>query len=506
MCAEHILSRQRMSDSGVSDASSGPSSGISDIRDHKVDELEEDKDNSTVIIVGEQTQLKIETENVKISPSKPKMTSNPYLSKSVMNLIDSSPYLSPSISRSESTCSIASSSVSTSPVTVMEMRTLTNNFQKLLKQATKEIKKLNVEKSKLEQEQGKLLTVNVELAVETKKLLLDQKEWKKDKQDLIMANEEFASEVEKLYKEEDQQLSEKEKLTKELKEVQENLELEKRQLNKKLQKEKEKFELQIMQLTKSMEAAFQENEKLQGEYKLNEHVLSNSQEDIRTTHAENIIKFESMINCLQNDIAQEKEQREDGELRIETLLQELGQKERELKGLTNQFTENQNTLEKKNKEKVIKLKKQNENLTAENFEYVVENEELKKNLNEQLEREKKITKEMSQLKVENQWLINNQKDTAGKSDKTDVKEEELESLKKELKEEMEKVKNLTSWKSQLMEKNKELKDDNERLFNRAEDLERLMNDEVTDINEILGVINTIQVDKKVPELKSKRFL
>ena len=67
-----------------------------------------------------------------------------------------------------------------------------------------------------------------------------------------------------------------------------------------------------------------------------------------------------------------------------------------------------------------------------------------------------------------------------------------------------------------------------RLLNKVEDLERLMNDEVTDINEILNVINTIQVisnkttgvscvhskiplqvDKQIPELKhnkSHRFL
>ena len=42
--------------------------------------------------------------------------------------------------------------------------------------------KLNLEKCKLELEQEKLLTINVELAVETKKLLMEQKEWKKDKQ------------------------------------------------------------------------------------------------------------------------------------------------------------------------------------------------------------------------------------------------------------------------------------------------------------------------------------
>ena len=54
-----------------------------------------------------------------------------------------------------------------------------------------------------------------------------------------------------------------------------------------------------------------------------------------------------------------------------------------------------------NKESIIVLKEQNENLTAENFEYAVETvsiilsylyfqDDLKKNVNEQLEREKKI--------------------------------------------------------------------------------------------------------------------
>ena len=60
-----------------------------------------------------------------------------------------------------------------------------------------------------------------------------------------------------------------------------------------------------------------------------------------------------------------------------------------------------------------------------------------------------------------------------------------------------------------------------RLLNRTEDLEHLLNDEVTDINQILKVIDTIQVgtldhsrfsiilfqvDKNLPELKSKLFL
>ena len=175
-----------MSDSGMSVASSGPSSGLSDTHDHKRDELKEEiGKNETLTAIVDDDQKQLETV-VKSSPRKSKMIScNPYLSKSVMDLVgSSSPYLSPSISRSGSTwsCSIASSSVSTGTVTAMEIRTLSNNFQKLLKQATKEIKKLNIEKAKLEQEQEKLLTTNVELAVETKQLLLNQKEWKGDKQ------------------------------------------------------------------------------------------------------------------------------------------------------------------------------------------------------------------------------------------------------------------------------------------------------------------------------------
>ena len=79
------------------------------------------------------------------------------------------------------------------PHPLLQVRSLTTNFQRLLTQATKEIKKLTQEKLGLEQEQvrshlkswvtptsqEKLLTVNVELALETKCLLEQQKEWGK---------------------------------------------------------------------------------------------------------------------------------------------------------------------------------------------------------------------------------------------------------------------------------------------------------------------------------------
>lgn len=72
-----------------------------------------------------------------------------------------------------------------------------------------------------------------------------------------------------------------------------------------------------------------------------------------------------------------------------------------------------------------------------------------------------MNKELGQLKSENQWLVNNQK---GKKsvDPRDESQKQFEMYKKELKDEKEKVENLSVWKSQLSDKNKELKEENKR--------------------------------------------
>ena len=72
-----------------------------------------------------------------------------------------------------------------------------------------------------------------------------------------------------------------------------------------------------------------------------------------------------------------------------------------------------------------------------------------------------MSKELGQLKTENQWLVNNQK---GKRsvDVQDESQKQFEIYKKELKGEKEKVENLSVWKSQLSDKNKELKEENKR--------------------------------------------
>ena len=77
------------------------------------------------------------------------------------------------------------------------------------------------------------------------------------------------------------------------------------------------------------------------------------------------------------------------------------------------------------------------------------------------DREKLIKRELSELKTEHQWLLNNQK-SLNQSKKSEESGKEIVLLEKTLREEKDKVKNLTEWKSQLSEKNKELKQENEK--------------------------------------------
>ena len=61
-------------------------------------------------------------------------------------------------------------------------------------------------------------------------------------------------------------------------------------------------------------------------------------------------------------------------------------------------------------------------------------------MSESKESLKKITREMNQIKVENQWLIRNSKETSLNEVKVEDLERELEYMRKDLKDEREKVK------------------------------------------------------------------
>jgi len=107
--------------------------------------------------------------------------------------------------------------------------------------------------------------------------------------------------------------------------------------------------------------------------------------------------------------------------------------------------------------------------------------------------ETKLRLEIKQIKVENQWLISNQKANAAKEQKVEDSKRELIALRTQLKEEKNKVRDISEWKAQLLETNEKMKAENLRLLAKAEELENLVNAEATDIDEVLNMINGMQV-------------
>jgi len=429
------------------------------------------------------------------------------LTKSHYNLTPKSS--SPQLSRSSSTLSLAASSYrSSSPVTVMEVRTLSNNFQKMLAQATQEIKKLNIQKTKLEKEQEKLLIVNIELATEAKKLVKENKYGKVEKEGLLVANEEFAEEVKRLYEEEEQWEEESLKLKEAASEISDKLSLELEKVQTEWKQEKQKFKLQEVKLAESVRILTFDNDRLLHEREMETADASKSNVALKADFDEQILRLEATIDCLKSEKESEQIMKEESDKHIEELLQELEKVECDMDILKKENVKNKTQIRETFEAKLKLLEHKSEKLAAENFEYAVENGELEKKLNISIETQKRNSRELSQLKVENQWLVSDKKKGPGSDEKVEDISRELQEVKRELKDEKEKVKNLLDWKSQLADKNKELKEENNRLIKKTEDLEHLMNEEATDINAMLNTISNLQAGKEAVDMKKikRRFM
>ena len=85
------------------------------------------------------------------------------------------------------------------------------------------------------------------------------------------------------------------------------------------------------------------------------------------------------------------------------------------------------------------IEQKGEKVAAENFEYSIENEELNKKLQNNISSYKVLEKEMSQLKVENQWLATSQKKASSIEGKMEESAREIQELRKELRDEKDKV-------------------------------------------------------------------
>ena len=89
--------------------------------------------------------------------------------------------------------------------------------------------------------------------------------------------------------------------------------------------------------------------------------------------------------------------------------------------------------------KLAQLEKRAEKLAAENFELTMDNEEVSKKMKVTTESLRKMEREVGQAQVEKEWLISQQKNAAGTSEKAGELAAQLDQTKTELREEKTKV-------------------------------------------------------------------
>ena len=141
---------------------------------------------------------------------------------------------------------------------------------------------------------------------------------------------------------------------------------------------------------------------------------------------------------------------------MEELLEELETIEEEINESKDKHGKASKQVQQKYSKVLEELLMKSEKLAAENFEYAVDNvsiclenfqlklsflqEHLEKKLQEISESKKLLDKELTQLRVENQWLVNNNKKSSGKQETAEDIAREIQDLKLELRNEKEKVK------------------------------------------------------------------
>merc|ERR1711902_479632 len=117
--------------------------------------------------------------------------------------------------------------------------------------------------------------------------------------------------------------------------------------------------------------------------------------------------------------AEQQLQQLEGELRgVGARIEEVGKEKREEIRRLHLMYDN----------KLSNLEKRSQKLAAENFEYIMEQEELSKGLTASRETCKKLEKDIAQMKVEKQWFISNQKAVNEKQNNSVNIKSELEDL------------------------------------------------------------------------------
>lgn len=200
--------------------------------------------------------------------------------------------------------------------------------------------------------------------------------------------------------------------------------------------------------------------------------------------------LESELKQLRSEVEvlrRNEEAREAGELIADKTLRQIEEMKAEKSDLTTNLTQLEIENKKLSKE-LQRVEKERDNVlsrkemvSGENMQLIMEAEQshqIKADLSNQLRtaqnRVRDLEKENSNMKFEYENKM------------IDQQAERYASL-------VEKNKNLTDWREQLIEKNRLLTEENRKLAERCSNLEELLNEEETDINVVLGMIQTMQM-------------
>ena len=193
---------------------------------------------------------------------------------------------------------------------------------------------------------------------------------------------------------------------------------------------------------------------------------------------------EELVAEVESLYAKQESLGEENDMLLKTITILGEEKVQQKEDLSEKIEELQNSVksleeEKANQDVIVKT------LSSENTNHIAQLRILKKAEKNVVE----LRNENEQMKFEKEFLTASQKNT---SDKMDILRKEYEDMRKELKDEKEKVKNLSVWRKQVTEKNESLVMENNQLRQKSENLQRIVDEEVGDIDNILSTIRQLQ--------------
>ena len=166
---------------------------------------------------------------------------------------------------------------------------------------------------------------------------------------------------------------------------------------------------------------------------------SRSYTELKQEFEGEVTRLKASISCLQAELEVELTAREEAEAEAEKLASETDKLEEQVNEARKEAREQVRQVKTSLDTKLAQLEKRAEKLAAENFELTMDNEEVSKKMKVTTESLRKMEREVGQAQVEKEWLISQQKNAAGTSEKAGELAAQLDQTKTELREEKTKV-------------------------------------------------------------------